>query len=223
MTSWSARVARHPRPACFLRRSLVTVAAFVKLASLVGFLLGSFVALSSSSARNTKEFDGHVAEGKRLYTNRDFDGAFAEFEAAYRIEPDPRLLLNMGRCRFNTNRPKDAVEYYNLMLKNPLPEDQRREVAKSLFSAQKLLEQQNREREDLQKANATDKQSNAALINRDLSSPVAASQAPPPKPLYRKAWFWGIIGGVSAVGLALGLGLGLGLRQSNTGPVDVIQ
>ncbi|MFO0576130.1 MAG: hypothetical protein U1A78_19175 [Polyangia bacterium] len=44
-----------------------------------------------------------------------------------------------------------------------------------------------------------------------------APQNPASKPLYRRAWFWGVIGGSAAVALGLGVGLGLGLGANRSG------
>jgi len=45
---------------------------------------------------------------------------------------------------------------------------------------------------------------------------VTSTAAPASKPVYKRWWFWTIIGGVAVVGL--GVGLGVGLSQSSSGP-----
>lgn len=42
---------------------------------------------------------------------------------------------------------------------------------------------------------------------------VQKAESAAPKPLYRRGWFWGVLGGSAAVALGLGLGLGLGLNR----------
>jgi hypothetical protein len=56
----------------------------------------------------------------------------------------------------------------------------------------------------------------AGSIGTPLSVPVARA----PKPVYRRGWFWGVIGGVAAAG-AVATGLVLGLPRSNTAPITV--
>jgi hypothetical protein len=56
----------------------------------------------------------------------------------------------------------------------------------------------------------------AGNIGRPLSVGVARA----PKPVYRRGWFWGVIGGVAAAG-AIATGLALGLPRANTAPITV--
>jgi hypothetical protein len=48
----------------------------------------------------------------------------------------------------------------------------------------------------------------------------AATSTRAPKPVYKKGWFWGVIGGVAAAG-AIATGLALGLPRGNSAPVTV--
>lgn len=185
-----------------------------KLSALVVLLMASIVA-ATAYAKPSRELDQHIAEGRRLYGERNFDGALGEFDLAYRLDADPRLLLNMGRCHYMAGRPKEALEVYKQVLKQRLTGEQRVDVLNSVTKATiKLAEQQQ----------AAAAQPPSPTPSVDLAPISPTSQSPKPTPLYRKGWFWGIIGGVTAVGLAVGLGLGFGLRStSGPGPGDVIQ
>lgn len=180
-------------------------------------LFGAAVAHGRSNA----EFEAHVAEGKRLYANEDYDKALAEFTLAYRLDPDSWILLNMGRCHYKAGRPQVALDFYNQLLKFKLTAEQRKEVMKSIgLATVRQGEQQTAAATNAGTASAATPA--AAQSPASLTSPL--TQAPASVPVYRKGWFWGVVGGsVVVVGLALGLGLGLGLRSSqNAGPVDVI-
>jgi hypothetical protein len=52
-----------------------------------------------------------------------------------------------------------------------------------------------------------------------LGQPLAVAVTRTPKPVYKRGWFWGVIGGVAAAG-AVAAGLTLGLRSS-TAPITV--
>lgn len=54
----------------------------------------------------------HSKNGVRLSEKKDYAEALQEFEAAYAIQPDSRLLINIGRSLYRLNRPKEALDYY---------------------------------------------------------------------------------------------------------------
>jgi hypothetical protein len=53
-----------------------------------------------------------------------------------------------------------------------------------------------------------------------LGQPLSVDVARTPKPVYKRGWFWGVVGGVAAAG-AIATGLALGLPRSNSAPVTV--
>lgn len=167
---------------------------------------------NGAAARSANEFDRHVAEAQRSYADKNFDKAVEEFQAAYNLDPEPVLLLSIGRCHFLAGRPSRALDFYQQALRGKLSSSEQKEALASITRATlRLQEQQQRE--------AQESAARQAAVQERLAQ-LAASQPPPPtrSPLYRKPWFWGVIGGVTATGLALGLGLGLGLRQNDSGP-----
>jgi tetratricopeptide (TPR) repeat protein len=52
---------------------------------------------------------------------------------------------------------------------------------------------------------------NEPATTTTTSAALVASGAPPPKPIYKKAWFWVAVGGAVVVVTAVGVGLGVGL------------
>ncbi len=48
-----------------------------------------------------------------------------------------------------------------------------------------------------------------------VAKPVAKITPQGAQPIYKKAWFWGTVGGVALLGAGLATGLGLGLNQTN--------
>jgi hypothetical protein len=53
-----------------------------------------------------------------------------------------------------------------------------------------------------------------------IGTPLSVSVTRQPRPVYRRGWFWGVIGGVAAAG-AIATGLAFGLPRSNSAPITV--
>ncbi len=53
-----------------------------------------------------------------------------------------------------------------------------------------------------------------------LGQPLSIAVTRAPKPVYARAWFWGVLGGVAAAG-AIAAGLAVGLPRSNSAPVTI--
>jgi tetratricopeptide (TPR) repeat protein len=90
---------------------------FVKATALGGILL----CCQPVQAETVEE---HDEEGARLYVQRQYESALREFRAAYRIEPKPRFLFNIGQCYRRLGLGPEAVEYFHRYLaleKNPDP------------------------------------------------------------------------------------------------------
>jgi hypothetical protein len=53
-----------------------------------------------------------------------------------------------------------------------------------------------------------------------IGMPLSIAVGRAPRPVYKRGWFWGVLGGVAAAG-AVAAGVALGLPRSNTAPVTV--
>jgi hypothetical protein len=62
-----------------------------------------------------------------------FAAALDEFKEAYRLDPRPKYLFNMGRCYDLMNRPVDAVEYYTRYLETDEPSLAKRAEVRELI------------------------------------------------------------------------------------------
>lgn len=171
------------------------------------------------SARSVTDFEKHTTAAQGLYAEKNYDGAIGEFTAAYQLAPEPWLLINIGRCHYLADRPKDALGFYNKALQGKLDRSEREEVMASVAKATiKLQEQQERAVNEQRKAEQ-------ARLTALASASLIPSN-PPEKPFHKKAWFWGVIGGsLSLLTIGLGVGLGVGLRPSTVkqNPDNVIQ
>jgi hypothetical protein len=53
-----------------------------------------------------------------------------------------------------------------------------------------------------------------------IGMPLSIAVGRTPRPIYKRGWFWGVLGGVAAAG-AVATGVALGLPRSNTAPITV--
>ena len=54
----------------------------------------------------------HSEKGVSLSERKKYAEALAEFQAAYAAEPDPRLLLNIGRSLYRLDRSQEALDHF---------------------------------------------------------------------------------------------------------------
>lgn len=189
----------------------------LRISSRLSFLplLAWLLTVQPVFAKSPQEFDLHVSEAQRYYHEKNYDHSIAELELAYALNALPSLLINIGRCHYLANRPKEALIYYNKALNSKLSRTEREEVTASVAKASiELHEQQERE--------ARESAARQSVVQARFEQ-FAAAQPPPSTPLYKKPWFWGVFIGVSATTVALGLGFGLGLRTSESAAVPPIR
>ena len=145
-------------------------------------------------------------EALAQYDAGRFDDALVGFQAAYARRQMPWLLINIGRTVQRLGRPQEAITYYE-RYKKAEPNIDAEAVAridKFIEQARALLEQ-------------TPEQPTLPMPPKPeptVAPPVAVVNlnpvppAPPPpetKPVYKKWWFWTIIGVVVAGGVAGGV------------------
>jgi len=88
---------------------------------------------SSSEAR--KQASGHFTQGVALFEEGAFRAALIEFERAYNIAPDYRLLYNIGQAQLELHDWLHATQSYERYLLEGganVPADRRREVDENL-------------------------------------------------------------------------------------------
>ena len=159
---------------------------------------------------------GHYEQAVALFEQGRFDAALAEFQAAYMQRQMPWLLINIGRAVQRLGRPQEAINYYERYKKaepNIDPEAEKR-VNKYIEQARALLEQ-TPEQPNLPippKPEPTPPPTGTLTAS---PSPTAPTPPPPPatKPIYKKWWFWTIIGVVAAGAVAGGVAGGLASQK----------
>ena len=158
---------------------------------------------------------GHYNKAVTAFEEGRFEAALPEFQAAYTQRQMPWLLINIGRTLHRLGRPKDALAQY-----------ERYKQAESKSDPETM--------ERLEKYIAQSK----ALLESSPPPPDPKPDPPPTlvpnklpdqngqngqngqttdtasKPIYKKWWFWTIIGGVVAAGVITGVAVGVSSGNS---------
>lgn len=185
------------------------------------------------SIRDSKErqrrYRAHVEDAVREYRNSSFDEATREYLSAYQIEPEPLLLFNAAQAQRKAQKWAVALALYQLFIqKSPrsamapeadansasmranLEVDRIARERERLSQQMTEAEEQARRRSEQAEAAARDSTSKLEQENKALN--VMLLRVKDSQPVYRKKWFWGVIGGSLAVVAGLAVGLGVALR-----------
>lgn len=153
-----------------------------------------------------------------LFKQQRYSDAGDALKLAYEREPRPIFLFNVGQTYRKAGRYSDAVAAYRRFIAaapgNPLVSEAR--GYENTLTV--LIEQQDRANQI--ETSLIDQQAEAARARQNLTlqqrkteeaqSALAIEKAQQKK-IYRRPWFWGVIGG--GVGLVLAIGLGVGVSQ----------
>lgn len=161
-------------------------------------------------------------EAQKLYEADKFQLALSALTSAYVIKADPALLLNMGLTLLGLGRTQEALErcqQFELRVQKPSdPETQLLSLCKK--NAQRLEEETRAKAKADEEAQGKERAAKAA-------AEVAAAQRENEqreqreRPIYKRGWFWGVIGGVAAAGIIAGVTAGVLTSPAHRVPADL--
>jgi len=152
--------------------------------------------LQAANSSGTREATSHVRQAGLLYKAGQYLEAASELNLAYTLDPEPVYLFNMAQAYRKATRARAAQLMYARFVEmaptHPLAPEARGYLQDMVLLAQAQAQEQT----------ARDELSRERQANR---------------PLYQRAWFWGLVGGVvGAAGIGIGLGVGLSRREPST-------
>lgn len=161
-------------------------------------------------------------EAQRLYEADKFQLALSALTSAYVIKPDPALLLNMGLTLLGLGRTQEALERCQQF---ELRVQKRTEQESELLSLCKQNAQRLEEEARLKAKQAEEASVKAAAETAAAELAAAekekAQRAQRERPLYKRAWFWGVLGGVVAAGVITGVTVGVVTSPAYRTPADL--
>jgi tetratricopeptide (TPR) repeat protein len=182
-------------------------------------------------AADNSEAQRHYTAGMAHYNLREYKEAIKEFEASYRLAPDPVFLFNLAQCHRLIKHDRDALYFYQAYLRARPEADNRAEVEKRIEALKKAVallppepakpEPAKPEPSETTTTGANTSTGSSAPAQTEHSNTVvgssvsvAAAPAPRATPVYKKWWLWTIVG-VVVVGAAVGTGVALGTRSDS--------
>ncbi len=152
-----------------------------------------------------------IENATKLYQAGDYDRAASEYFAAYEKKPLPALLFNVAQSHRKAGHLTEALALYERFLKEDpkstlAPEAEAHatavraqiEAQKSSIereAAERLAKQRVEEAEAMARVREAERQKAEAAL-------LLASKKTEGKPVYKKAWFWAVLGGVVVAGVA---------------------
>jgi tetratricopeptide (TPR) repeat protein len=186
------------------------------------FAAATVIGITSISTPVRAEEPG-VAEAQRRfeagmadYHLEDYDKAIDEWEAGYRIKQAPQFLYNIAQAYRMSKRPDKALSFYQKYLHFSPDAANRAEVERHIEALTKIVESQRqaaaRPSTQPMPIGATPAATPATTTTTTTTSATLTASAPSRgKPVYKKAWFWGVVaGGAVLVAGAVTLGVVLG-------------
>ena len=187
----------------------------------VGLLLFLPAAATAKPDEKAMSAKQHYEAGLASFNLQEYAKAIEEFEAGYRLRPDPVFLYNLGQAYRLSEKPERAIYFYRAFLRGSPNPPNRKEVDERIASLEKLV---------AEKRNAVTPpystlapQEKPSVVEKPaVEKPVvvaitAPTTQPRDKPIYRRWWLWTAVG-VAAVGLGVGLGVGLTVGRSSSNP-----
>jgi tetratricopeptide (TPR) repeat protein len=165
-------------------------------------------ASAGTAAKSTKEY---IDSATKYFQAGDYESAVRDYFAAYERKPVPALLFNIAQAQRKAGQWQQALTMYERFLREDpkstlAPEAEanatamraRIEADKASAErdvAERLAKQRAAEAEALAQAREDErKKSEAALLLVTQKNE---------KPIYKKPWFWGVLGGVVVAGVVV--------------------
>lgn len=238
-----------PHPIPVRRPGCVPSTGFVRLLSSL-FVLSWLSFLSTAQAGPTSPDDGclndsvcrgHYEQAVRQFESGRYEGALASFQAAYQRRQMPWLLINLGRTLHRLGRPRDALQYYDRFRQAETRPDAETAARLEKYTAQArtLVDTAG---SPLPAAGDDDPKGEVGTVPTASSNPPA-KPAPDPtvnagagttttttapsqpaesgRPIYKKWWFWALVGGGALLVVGVGVGAGVAASGSSSLPAGV--
>ncbi len=202
-----------------LRRNLSLIVLGIVLA-------GSAVSAEAAPKRISCESDPECVrlrnEGQRMYEADNFQMALSALISAYVIQADPVLLLNMGLTLLGLGRHQEALERcQQFELRVPKRSEQENShLALCKKNAERMAAESSAKAKEAEEAR-TKAAAASAAVEAAAAEKEREARAQQARPVYKRAWFWGVIGGIVAAGVIVGVTAAVLTSPAHRTPADL--
>jgi tetratricopeptide (TPR) repeat protein len=134
--------------------------------------------LTDAQKRQTTE---HYERATKYYNVGKYAEAITEYQAAYLISADPRMLYNIAQCHRLSNQPEEAARFFKNFLRNAPNTSLRADVEKKIEDMERLAEERRRQGGGTTAGSPTPTGTPTEPTPPDPASPTGpAAQVPPP-------------------------------------------
>ena len=198
----------------------------ILLITMVSALCIARVEAKPADVSKTSEAKLRYESGLAHFNLQEYKQSIEDFEAAYRLKPDPVFLYNLAQAHRLSENAERALYFYRAYLRSSTNPPNRHEVEGRIETLEKLLA----EKQQLAKPpdhtlppydgkTPQPTPEPAPIVGpTPTSAPVVVQpvrHADSRTPVYKKWWLWTIVG-VAVVGAAVGVGLGVELSAKPT-------
>lgn len=200
------------------QRMRTSVISGIGLRAIVLAFLFATTAHAAPDDSQRAEARRHYEAGLAHFNLREYKQAVDEFQAAYRLRPDPVFLYNLGQSYRLGNDPEQALYFYRAYLRTSDDPPNRREVEDRIAVLEKLMADKQKLAAPPDHALSPDAKPQVVEKAPDTQATTAAA-APSSSndrgrtPVYKKWWLWTVVG-VVVVGAAVGIGVGVSSQKS---------
>jgi tetratricopeptide (TPR) repeat protein len=159
-------------------------------------LLGASVAQADPMAESQQRYE----RGMARYQLGEYAQAIEEWTEGFRIKPLAEFLFNIGQAQRLSRQPEAAIASYRVFLRMQPDSPLRPEVERHVAALRAEL--------DAPKPVPAPATSPPAAPTAAPAALAVEAGPPPPKPIYKSTWFWGVLAGAAAV-VATGVALGV--------------
>jgi tetratricopeptide (TPR) repeat protein len=216
--------ASHPLAAPFVGRALAKRGndMIARVKPLMTILtLAAAIALGAVAGAEEHPAKKFFISAQKHFDLAEYAEALKDFKEAYRLKDDPVFLYNIAQCERLLDHNVEALRAYKVYLQRAPNAPNRSEVERKITTLEEAIAAQEKAQkmppsQTLESPHDTTPPPPATTPATNNAATTLTATAPEKKPVYKKAWFWAVVGGaVVAVGLGVGLGVGL-TRNTNS-------
>jgi tetratricopeptide (TPR) repeat protein len=194
-----------------------------------------------AAADDKSEARALFTEATRNYDLNDYARALTLFKQAYLKYEDPVFIYNIGQCERQLGDKNAAVKSYRSYLRKAGDAPNRDSVRRLIAQLEAAIAEESKAQHSppegpLRPDGATPTATPAAGGENVTATPttsqapasesLTAQHQPSEKPVYKKPWFWGVVGGAAAVvvaGVVVGVVVGGASHDPGAPSIGVVK